>query len=264
MSARARVGAEHYRFEALMKPGTLQSAAVHGVFALLFFLIGARYLAWFNLAFSVPFYVVSYLVFGTRFQRTTACLVTFEVIVHSALATYFLGWNSGFHVYVLLLIPLELFDSQVGTRLKVVLVAAASLAYLLLVSFMQGSAPYYVVDPVILRVINLLNHAVFLLWLSSGSYRYFRITRDAESRLKVMSQTDELTRLANRRHGMEELEHEQKRSGRTHRPFSVMLADIDDFKRINDEFGHSGGDFVLVTVADALSSGTREIDCVSR
>ncbi len=64
MSSAARVGVDHYRFQTLMKPGMLQSAAVHGAFALLFFLIGARYLAWFNLAFSVPFYVVSYLVFG--------------------------------------------------------------------------------------------------------------------------------------------------------------------------------------------------------
>jgi diguanylate cyclase (GGDEF)-like protein len=76
--------------------------------------------------------------------------------------------------------------------------------------------------------------------------------------------TDPLTGLANRRRFMEELGTEVSRVHRYGRDVSVILVDLDDFKDINDRFGHSVGDDVLCAVAGVLLSGVRELDVSAR
>jgi len=79
-----------------------------------------------------------------------------------------------------------------------------------------------------------------------------------------MSRTDGLTGLYNRRHMDERLAHEQERYKRTGVPFSVLLVDIDLFKRVNDTYGHDVGDTLLRHIAVSLTSGIRKMDTVSR
>lgn len=86
----------------------------------------------------------------------------------------------------------------------------------------------------------------------------------AYSRMSELAAHDELTGLYNRRSASERLEIEVARSGRTHRPFSIALVDVDDFKRINDERGHPCGDEVLRQLAQLLTASVRSQDLVSR
>ncbi|MCB2216476.1 GGDEF domain-containing protein [Desulfofustis glycolicus] len=60
--------------------------------------------------------------------------------------------------------------------------------------------------------------------------------------MKSLSRTDELTGILNRRGGMDALRYIEKTSARSGKPFSIVLFDIDHFKKINDEFGHGVGD----------------------
>jgi two-component system, cell cycle response regulator len=83
-------------------------------------------------------------------------------------------------------------------------------------------------------------------------------------RLEIAAHTDVLTGLSNRRICMERLQEEWQRSLKTALPFSVVLADIDHFKRINDQFGHDAGDQVLREVAAVLSRTTRLEDFCAR
>jgi diguanylate cyclase (GGDEF)-like protein len=76
--------------------------------------------------------------------------------------------------------------------------------------------------------------------------------------------TDELTGLVNRRRFVEVLEGEIARSGRLGLPLSVLFADLDDFKRINDRFGHPAGDEALRTFAALLRGELRGIDTAAR
>ena len=75
---------------------------------------------------------------------------------------------------------------------------------------------------------------------------------------------DDLTGLANRRHADEMLARELARSERFGGPVGLILADVDNFKAINDEYGHPMGDAVLREVADTLLSDRREIDIPAR
>jgi diguanylate cyclase (GGDEF)-like protein len=76
--------------------------------------------------------------------------------------------------------------------------------------------------------------------------------------------TDELTGLANRRHFMVRLETELSRAERFGGPVSVLLSDLDDFKRVNDRFGHGMGDEVLKAFARAIRRCVRETDLPAR
>jgi diguanylate cyclase (GGDEF)-like protein len=81
---------------------------------------------------------------------------------------------------------------------------------------------------------------------------------------KEMSLTDELTKVYNRRHFHKMLEMEFKRARRFARPLSLLMIDVDHFKKLNDSFGHIEGDHLLVNLAKVLSENLREVDTVAR
>ncbi|MCU0305144.1 MAG: diguanylate cyclase [Thermoanaerobaculales bacterium] len=91
-----------------------------------------------------------------------------------------------------------------------------------------------------------------------------RAIEESRRRVEELSRTDPLTGLANRRALEERLADEALRSERSRRPFAVVLADIDHFKRVNDELGHAVGDEVLRTLASRLRAGVRSLDLAGR
>jgi diguanylate cyclase (GGDEF)-like protein len=78
------------------------------------------------------------------------------------------------------------------------------------------------------------------------------------------AETDPLTGLANRRRFDESLERELSQSDRFGHPVSLVLVDIDHFKRVNDAHGHEAGDAVLRAVARMLADGIRAVDLCAR
>lgn len=80
----------------------------------------------------------------------------------------------------------------------------------------------------------------------------------------MLATTDPLTSIYNRRYMNEFLAKETERSRRTHRKFSVVVTDVDDFKKINDRYGHVSGDTVLKEIVGGMIRSTREYDTVGR
>ena len=76
--------------------------------------------------------------------------------------------------------------------------------------------------------------------------------------------TDHLTGLANRRRFERQLEREVERVLRFSRPFSLLMIDIDNFKNLNDTFGHDAGDDAIRRISRVLREGTRGIDLAAR
>ena len=85
-----------------------------------------------------------------------------------------------------------------------------------------------------------------------------------EEEIRRLTEIDSLTQLYNRFKLDAVLTMEMERYGRSGSPFSVIMLDIDDFKKINDTHGHVAGDQVLVEIADILKSTIRKIDTVGR
>jgi len=83
-------------------------------------------------------------------------------------------------------------------------------------------------------------------------------------KLEWDSKTDSLTGLNNRRYIMEKLEYEFIKYKRNKKNFSIIITDIDFFKKVNDNFGHDCGDYVLKMVSQSLKRVVREQDSVCR
>ncbi len=88
--------------------------------------------------------------------------------------------------------------------------------------------------------------------------------REKNVLLETLSVTDVLTGLANRRRLMTRLEEEVARARRYKTPLSVVMIDIDHFKRVNDEHGHAMGDEVLRNIGGMLKAGVRTTDLAAR
>jgi diguanylate cyclase len=82
--------------------------------------------------------------------------------------------------------------------------------------------------------------------------------------VRRLAGSDALTGLPNRRHFEETLDRELARSLRTDQPVSLLMLDIDHFKKVNDTHGHQAGDAVLRAVGRGLSETMRTSDVVAR
>ena len=85
-----------------------------------------------------------------------------------------------------------------------------------------------------------------------------------KARLEHLAQTDSLTGLYNNRFFHERLRSELTRASRSHDPVAVLMFDLDDFKRVNDVYGHGAGDQLLVQLARLALETVRGSDVVCR
>ncbi len=87
---------------------------------------------------------------------------------------------------------------------------------------------------------------------------------ELEHRILQLASTDSLTGVLNRKAFIERMEQEIHRSKRENSAFSLILSDIDYFKRVNDEYGHQVGDLVLQRFTEQLSKSSRPYDFIGR
>jgi diguanylate cyclase (GGDEF)-like protein len=90
------------------------------------------------------------------------------------------------------------------------------------------------------------------------------LLRAALEREKELANTDFLTGAANRRQFLDNVTREIDRCNRYQRPFVVGCMDLDNFKQVNDQFGHAVGDQLLCGVAEVCSRRLRKTDCFAR
>lgn len=88
--------------------------------------------------------------------------------------------------------------------------------------------------------------------------------KQLEAQLEEAALTDSLTGLKNRRHFEQALQTSAERQARRGRSYSLMIVDIDHFKKLNDRYGHDAGDDTLRHLSDVMRLQAREIDCVAR
>lgn len=82
--------------------------------------------------------------------------------------------------------------------------------------------------------------------------------------IQNLANTDPLTKTLNRRRFFELAEREYERARQEHQPFSIIMLDVDDFKKFNDLYGHKIGDKVLIQIAETCKSSLRVYDIFGR
>lgn len=109
-----------------------------------------------------------------------------------------------------------------------------------------------------------VNHICIILYdVTEAAVNRIQI-QEANEQLRLISRTDGLTGLLNRKTWEQELEQEFLRYKRHKHTCSLMIFDIDHFKRVNDGFGHPAGDEVIRQTAQILTETIREIDVSGR
>ena len=82
--------------------------------------------------------------------------------------------------------------------------------------------------------------------------------------VKQTAMTDFLTGVSNRRNAVIMMQEELSRINRNEKPFSLIIIDVDNFKKINDSYGHECGDYVLKRIAKLICSSLRKYDMLAR
>jgi diguanylate cyclase (GGDEF)-like protein len=115
-----------------------------------------------------------------------------------------------------------------------------------------------------LTTIVIIVTLLFSLMIIVVLYYRYNTLKAIDRKIEELSHEDLLTKLMNRRAMLEALELEAARSRRSKNNFSIILADVDDFAKINAAFGSSCGDAAIADIAETFSSSLRDQDRVAR
>lgn len=255
--------ATYERFLSAAKRGLRGALVTHLVFIAMFYAIGAPLLSLINIG-SVALYAYCLWRLKRGHLGGIAVLAWFEVIGHAVLAVRVLGWDSGFQYFLPVLLPLTFVNAYRRLSIKLLMAILLCLVFVGLDAWMRTVAPLVAVSVGTLSVLRYANIVGSLMLLGFLSNFYMSTVSQAEEQLRAMAATDMLTGLSNRRRILEIAEYELSRNRRAGNSMSVILCDIDHFKRVNDSFGHETGDRVLVEIAAALRKEIRAQDSIAR
>ncbi len=172
------------------------------------------------------------------------------------------------------------FISKVDKRITVILgvILAAIIGYLVInipsaaivtLSFVSIYSLYILFAYFIMKYHNMWIGIVYpimlgiIIFISAFVVKYIIKSRDFEQQY-LLATTDGLTELYNHRYFQEQMKMQVEQSKRYEIPFSLIIIDIDFFKKFNDTFGHQAGDAVLHQVAQLLKQSVRSTDIVCR
>lgn len=130
--------------------------------------------------------------------------------------------------------------------------------------FLNGASDYIVKPVIFQEVLVRINHHINLLNMQKDLEIKNQELLKKNQILEQMAITDSLTGLYNKGHIMKRLKSELLRAGRYGETLSVIMLDIDNFKNINDTYGHLKGDKVLKHVSRQIINSVRDVDIVSR
>lgn len=233
---------------------------VHSLLAMFFFYFNIRFMFYFNIG-SIFTYLLNFLAVKNQAVRTYIAVSFTEVIAHMTVAVIFCGWNTGFAFYCFGIIAVlyflkYLYATKSGFRYvaeNVSFITAILFIFLRIYTwFFKPAEPFPATPEKILYTAN--TFLIFaIVWFSM--FMYTKTSTINENDLIQMAEFDELTQLFNRRKMIEILM--DIRSDFKGKTFLTMF-DIDDFKKINDTYGHDAGDYVLRTISAMISKACKE------
>jgi diguanylate cyclase (GGDEF)-like protein len=243
------------------------AGVVHALFFIIFQILEITPLAFVNI-FSITIYALCLKELSTSIKTNDytliGWLVYIELMGHAIIASIYVGTYSGFHYYIILLsaVPFLTFsDSKTVKILKVTLIISV---FVFLEIGLENYTPIFVIEESYLTDLRFFNVSAFVSCTIIISLIYAQLTFEIRQQLEYASTTDQLTGLYNRRLFIHLAEIELSTIQRRSSYLSLILLDVDNFKKINDQYGHKCGDEALTHVADILRQTVRPNDILSR
>ena len=212
---------------------------------------GVTYMVWHSIP-TAAVYVGLYWLIRKEKLDLYVWIIYILITLYMIAGTICMGFNAGYLMYCTSLIPLSFYMEYLAyklhTRKANALVTSALLViiYLVCASYVFFKGPVYEVEPIFLFRCLIGNSIGVFFFLVAYGRLVHKMVRDSEIRLAKMAHTDQLTGLGNRRYIMGYLTglSQQLAPGKW-----IAMADIDNFKDINDTYGHQVGDRVLEELA---------------
>lgn len=186
----------------------------------------------------------------------------FQVAEH---ALYLFPLEAYFQIYFFVGMPLiyMLFSNR-QSKVRTIY-SLLSIGLLLVTELWRADFPLpYLFEPAQIALVRNANVISSLLVLVGTIYLYVHLMERAEEVTRQQAISDPLTGLFNRRYFLLLAEHFLKLGQRSGMPHALLFIDLDDFKQINDRYGHDVGDQVLRQVGEVLQGGVRHSDVVAR
>ncbi len=236
-------------------------ASAEFLFFVFFGLLGAHFQQLLN-AVCLPFYWLTLWLLKRRYNRLAIALIWIEIFGQTAIGTLLTGWDSGYYYYILMFVPSIIVSTP--RRAAAWMLAAVWTFYLGLFLVTQRIPPIHPVPHNTWLLLTCFNATMLFVTVIYFVFMYHNLATQSDDKLELLATTDPLTGLFNRRYALETALREVALFERGSRELSYILADIDNFKSINDRLGHQAGDTALIAVSEALRSVTRVQDVMAR
>jgi diguanylate cyclase (GGDEF)-like protein len=197
--------------------------------------------------------LLDYIGFINRGNKTILIILSFFLVLIIGYIDYLTGTELSLSFFYLLPVCLIAFISSFG----LVVANGAFCAVVWLIALTLGGRHYSSIFSMIWN--GMMRFSIY------GVVGYVVIQlKYALKNQEIISNTDYLTGVANRRMFYDRFQVEMERSKRYNHPFSLIYLDIDNFKSINDKYGHAEGDDSLALIATSLKTVIRMSDIVGR
>lgn len=245
---------------------------IHAIYFIIFLINNITMLTYFNIG-STVFYVGLYIVAKKGYPYLSFGLMHVEVIVYTIFASVCLGWDSGFSYLVLCFLGTLSIVTFKNPSIKYILGLIDIVVFFALRIYCVNHGAIYsyeinsnfINDIFIYNVIIYLGEVLFLSIYNNRTTRWLqRKLFEQNNFLQDLASKDQLTKLFNRRSMTECLSNAYNESMSKGQTFSIAICDIDNFKQVNDTYGHQCGDFVLSAVASIILNNIRKTDTACR
>ncbi|MCR5209372.1 MAG: GGDEF domain-containing protein [Lachnospiraceae bacterium] len=269
-------GNSFFSAEIIFSKSVLAFAFIDAVKALLFLMANSVYMMFVYIMTCVLLMTLAHNRIKRGHHLSVIMMVLLEISVMAVLTTIFVGWDTGFPNLLFACITASFyFPLVVKTEKRNILSLAFCILILLcyfvcylLTSLLVPITPlselwttFFFVFNTLLSMALMVAFSFLFVWELMSKQR---ILQQQNDQLDELAHKDPLTHLLNRRSMNELIGNHMDNLKKTGRRFTIVLGDIDNFKSVNDTYGHEAGDMVLVAVSDIISRNVGPNDLVSR
>lgn len=252
---------------------------IHLIFTIVFTKNTFTILAFYNLLITASYFSIGIRVYKKKSFELVYYFSMIEILFHSILATMMVGWDCGFMLYTISLVSVSFYFvmtvPEFNRQIRRPLFDSIIMLILFIFTnyFSRRITPYYhnQVTASFSAFFYYFNAFVafatcfiFSLFFALEMFYIQNQLMHENDTLDQMASKDPLTKLLNRRSMEFHLDQVMDHAKKTGAQFTVIMGDIDNFKRVNDTYGHDYGDKVLVMVSNTIRSQMRSEDQLCR